>query len=242
MATWKPWNTVRLEPDVTVRRVRRLRDENTSRIVLCMELIQERELSTRKNVIVTVTDRMLLVGTLTKPPRTRHEYWIAMAGGGEQLPTSDNLRSTGWTYQRNREALDDHWDKFRKGERTFWGGAFVLMIKKSTGNFSLLSAYSDFDAALLAARVKMRSRARYNRNLELTLPVDLKDKGISAAESTIATVIADLLDRSEKVRKRGDIGQINETIDEITEATDAMELLLTKQKQLETKRQRMFSV
>ena len=188
---------------------------------------------------------MMLIGTIEREPRTKHEYWVASAGGGEALPTVDQLRSVGWAYNRDDSQLEGHWNSFREGNRTFWGGKYILMVKKTTGSFQLTSAHTDFDSAVLTARTKMRNKTRYSTNKNkwtMTLAIDLAHKGIASRESTLATVVGDLLERTERVRKRGDIQQINEAEEELTEAIDSIKLLQVRRKQLQTKRARMFNI
>jgi len=190
-------------------------------------------------------EKMMLIGTIEREPRTKHEYWVATAGGGNLLPDADKLRSIGWSYNRDADLLEKHWDSFREGERTFWGGQYVLMIKKSTGSFQMVSSHADFDAAVLTARTKMRSKIRYpiSKNpWTMTLAVDLKDKGVASRESSIATVVGDLLERTDKVRKRGDIQQINDAETELTEVIDSMKLLEVRRQQLRDKKARMFNI
>jgi hypothetical protein len=187
---------------------------------------------------------MMLIGTIERPPRTKHEYWIGTAGGGELLPTADMLRSIGWAYGRDNDLLSKHWAAFCEGGRTFWGGQYVLMVKKTTGSFQLMAAFQDFDSAVLAARTKMRGKVRYpmNSGWTINLAVDLANKGIASRESTIATVVGDLLERTDKVRKRGNIQQINDAETELAEAIDSIKLLEVRKKQLQDKRARMFNI
>lgn len=190
-------------------------------------------------------EKMMLIGTLEREPRTKHEYWVASAGGGEALPTVDQLRSVGWAYNRDSSPLAEHWRGFCDGTRTFWGGQYVLLVKKTTGSFQLTSAHTDFDSAVLTARTKMRNKTRYSTSKHkwtMSLAVDLADKGIASRESTIATVVGDLLERTERIRKRGNIQQINEAEEELTDAIDSIKLLQVRRTQLQDKKIRMFSI